>query len=352
VTEPASAGRVTTRQRVAEVVAQRGFRRLVATRFASQLGDGIFQLSAAKLLLFDHPGPNPALTLTGIVAVTLIPFSVIAPFVGVFIDRWDRRAILTYTPAIRAGLAALLPLTIVHGESNPAFFAIALLVLSANRLFLATTSAVLPQLVPEEDLLVANSVASTGGSIASVTGLGVGAAVAAVIGGGPSAIVAAIGFGAAALLARRIPVRPHEPPEPISLAHALAAVARELRDGLRHLAGAPRVRFALSAVAAGQLLIGSMTGASAVAFISRLHLGVGAVSALLGAIGIGLGFGVAFVPLVARRMREDFIVPIAFAIGAVGSLVAGGLSRTGMTAAGVVVGLSYAFAKIPVGTIV
>jgi hypothetical protein len=121
---------------------------------------------------------------------------------------------------------------------------------------------------------------------------------------------------------------------------------------LRHLAGASRVRYALSAVAAGQLLIGLMTGASAVAFISRLHLGVGAVSTLLGAIGVGLGFGVALVPLVARRVREDFIIPIAFAIGAVGALVAGGLSRASMTAAGVVVGLSYAFAKIPVDTIV
>jgi MFS family permease len=352
VTGPASAGRSTTWDRVGEVFAQSGFRRLVATRFASQLGDGIFQLSAAKLLLFDHPGPNPALTLTGIVAVTLIPFSVVAPFVGVFIDRWDRRKILTYTPAIRAGLAALLPFTIIRGDSSPAFFGVALLVLSANRFFLATTSAVLPQLVPEEDLLIANSVTSTGGSIASVTGLGLGAAAAAVMGGSRSAVVAAVAFAGAALLARRIPVRQHEPPERIPLAHALGAVVRELGDGLRHLAGAPRVRYALSAVAAGQLLIGLMTGASAVAFISRLHLGVGAVSTLLGAIGIGLGFGVALVPLIARRVREDFIVPIAFAIGAVGSLVAGGLSRASMTAAGVVVGLSYAFAKIPVDTIV
>jgi len=352
VTGPAPAGRATTWQRVGEVFSQGGFRRLVATRFASQLGDGIFQLSAAKLLLFDHPGANPALTLTGLVAITLIPFSVVVPFVGVFIDRWDRRKILTYTPAIRAGLAALLPLTIINGESNPLFFAIALLVLSANRLFLATTSAVLPQLVPEEDLLVANSVASTGGSIASVTGLGLGAAAAAILGGSRSAIVAAVAFGGAALLARRIPVRHHEPTERIPLAHALGAVAQELGDGLHRLAGAPRVRYALSAVAAGQVLIGVMTGASVVAFISRLHLGVGAVSSLLGAIGLGLGFGVALVPLVARRVREDFIVPIAFAIGAIGALVAGGLSRPSMTAAGVVVGLSYAFAKIPVDTIV
>jgi len=350
---PAAAGRATTWQRVAEVLSQTGFRRLVATRLASQFGDGIFQLSAAKLLLFDHPGPNPALTLAGLVAVTLIPFSAVVPFVGVFIDRWDRRKILTYTPAIRAVLAALLPLTIIHGESSPAFYGIALLVLSANRLFLATTSAVLPRLVSEDDLLVANSVASTGGSIASVTGLGIGALIASLVGGSWSAVFAAAGFGIAAVLARRIPVGRDVPRRRSPMLDALGVVARELGDGLRHLAGAPRVRLALSAVGAGQLLIGLMTGASAVAFISRLHLGVGAVSSLLGAIALGIGIGVAVVPLVARRLREDFIVPVAFAIGAAGAFVtAGSLSRGRMTAAGVVVGLSYAFAKIPVDTIV
>jgi MFS family permease len=342
-----------TRQRVGEVLAARGFRRLVVTRVVSQLGDGIFQLSAADLLLFDRPGENPALKLTALVAVTLIPFSVIVPFVGVFIDRWDRRKILAYTPTFRAALAALLPLTIAEGRSSPAFFVIALVVLSANRLFLATTSAVVPRLVPRDDLLVANSVASTGGSLATVTGLGIGALVAAQVEGGGTALVAAAAFASAAWLARGIPAGSRPFRERPALVGALLDVVGDLNDGLRKLRRAARVRYALSAVAVGQILVGVMTGATAVAFITGLRLGVGAVSTLLGAIGIGLGIGVAVVPLVARRVREDFIVPIAFLIGALGTLMTGGsLSRGRLTAAGVVVGLSYAFAKIPVDTIV
>jgi MFS family permease len=353
VTGPVPTGRLSTWQRVGEVLAGQGFRRLVGTRFASQLGDGVFQLAAAKLLLFDHPGPNPALTLTGLVAVTLIPFSLLVPFVGVFIDRWDRRKILTYTPAFRAGFAALLPLTIRGDSATPAFYAIALIVLSANRLFLATTSAVLPRLVPEEDLLVGNSVSSTGGSVASVAGLGIGAAIAAGIGGERTAVVAAVAFAIAALLARRVPVGAGSGARSGELFGALAAVVVELGEGVRHIRHAPRVRYAMSAVAAGQALTGVMTGAIAVVFIARLGLGVGAVGTLLGAIGLGLGAGVALVPIVARRVREDFIIPLSFAMGAAGAIFAAtSLTRGRMTAAASIVGLSYAFAKIPVDTIV
>lgn len=349
---PAGAG-PTTRQRIREVFASSGFRRLVVTRVISQVGDGLFQLAAADLLLFDDPGDNPALKLTALVAVTLIPFSVVVPFVGVFIDRWDRRKILTYTPIVRAVLAALVPLTILGTSESPAFFVITLVVLSANRLFLATMSAVLPSMVPERDLLVANSVAATGGSIATVTGLGLGAAAAAAFGGTRVALVAGVAFTGAGLLARRLPIRAHEPRRRGTLGAELTAVLAEMADGVRRVAGKARVRFAFTAVGLGQFFVGSTTAATTVVFISRLHLGVGSISALLGAVGIGLGIGVVLVPLVARRVREDFIVPMSFAIGAVGVLLAASsLTRAGMTGAAAIVGLSYAFAKIPVDTIV
>ncbi len=342
-----------TRERVRELFAQAGFRQLVATRVASQFGDGLFQLATAKLLLFDHPGPNPALRLTALVAITLIPFSVVIPFVGVFIDRWDRRKILVYTPVARAAIAALLPATIIGGDATPAFYVVGLIVLSGNRLFLATASAVLPNLVPENDLLVGNSAAATGGSIATVSGLGAGAVLAAILGGSWTALFAAAAFAAAALLAMRVPVgrdvrRAHE-----GIRHALGRILSELAYGFRTMRLNRRVRYALSAIVMGQFLVGVMTAGATVVFIARLHLGVGSVSTLLGAIGIGLGFGVVIVPLVARRVREDLILPLAFAIGGAGVLTtSASLTRTSMTLGGIVVGVSYAFAKIPTDTIV
>ena len=54
------------------------------------------------------------------------------------------------------------------------FFAGALLVISANRFFLATAQAVVPRLVPTEDLLMANSLATVGGTVALLAGVYLG----------------------------------------------------------------------------------------------------------------------------------------------------------------------------------
>ena len=59
------------------------------------------------------------------------------------------------------------------GRPSP-FYAGALMVLSVNRFFLSTAQAVVPRLVPTEDLLMANSVATVGGTVALLAGVFVG----------------------------------------------------------------------------------------------------------------------------------------------------------------------------------
>lgn len=342
-----------TLARAGEVFSSGGFRRLFATRAVSQIGDGIFQLAAADLLLFDNPGSNPALTLTGLSAVTLVPFSLIAPFVGVFIDRWERRRILEIVPIVRAMLALLIGLGVGRGSQGVDFYVIVLIVLSANRLFLATMSAVMPQLVPEDDLLVANSVSSTGGSVANVIGLGIGAGLSAVIGGTQAAGVAAIAFALSALLARALPVHRGGAPMNGSFVEDVRQVMRETADGVRRLRESSRATFALSAVTANQFLVGLLSAAMAGYFISSLGLGVGAVGGVLGVLAVGIALGVAIVPMLAERLGPDRLIPMSFLIAAIAAAATATLlSRAAVIAGAAFVGIAYAMTKIPVDTIV
>jgi MFS transporter len=340
-----------TAARVREIFARSGFRRFFAARAASQLGDGIFQLAAADLLLFKNPGANPAMKLLGISIVTLIPFSLLSPFVGVFIDRWERRKILTRTPALRALVALAVPLVAPDGK-GAVFYGLVLIVLSANRFFLATMSAVLPQLVGEDDLIVANSVSSTGGSITHAIGLGIGAAASSVFGGTRAVFIGAVGFAVAAALARRLEVHRGFQPEKGPLLEELREVVAELVDGLRRITASARASYALGAVVAGQLLVGAMSGALVVYFLSVLGLKIGSATSVLGAIATGLAVGVVLVPALARRFAHDLLIPPSFAIGGIAVVLTGAfLSRSSVVVGAAVVGFVYAMTKIPVETI-
>ncbi|MCA1832466.1 MAG: MFS transporter [Actinomycetota bacterium] len=330
-----------------------GFRKLFAARIISQLGDGIFQLAATDLLLFKHPGANPAWTLVKLGAVTLIPFSIVVPFVGVFIDRWDRRKILTLTPLGRTALIALVPLASSGSADRPGFYIIVLLVLSANRFFLATMSAVLPQLVADDELLVANSIATTGGSIANVVGLGIGAGLSGLIGGINAGMIGGGAFLAAAFVARLIPVSRARDARTTPLSGALRAVLGELVEGIVHLRHSARATYALTSITVMQALIGVTTATTAVVYINRFHLGVGSVTKLLGLLAVGIFSGVVMVPLVARRVAEERLPVIAFIIGGI-SLLATSVSLTKghIVVGSIFAGVSFAFAKIAVDTMV
>lgn len=344
----------TTRERVREVFRSGGFRRFFTARAISQLGDGMFQMAAADVLLFGDDVTDPALRLLALTAVTLIPFSVVGPLAGVFIDRWERRKILVRAPLARAAVAALAPAAAAAwGTGSPAFYAAVLFVLSANRFFLATMGAVLPQLVPEDDLIVANSISSTGGSIANVTGLGIGSALAATAGGTAAALASAVAFLAAGVAARAVRVHRGFTPERAPLWDEIVEVVVEMREGARRVRRARRVVFALTAVGAMQLLVGAMTTVIVVYYVAELDLGVGAATGLLGLLAVGIGLGIVAVPAVARRIRHDRLIPASFLIAAAGAgFAAGGFSRPRVVAGACVVGISYAFVKIPVDTIV
>jgi hypothetical protein len=96
-----------------------------------------------------------------------------------------------------------------------------------------------------------------------------------------------------------------------------------------------------------------MSGVLVFYFIHVLHLKVGSSAFVLGVLAAGIGVGVVLVPFVGRRMRHDRLIPLAFVVGGLGNLVsAPHFSRINALVGTVLVGISYALAKIPVDTIV
>src|SRR5205814_1861876 len=74
----------------------------------------------------------------------LLPYSVIGPYVGVFLDRWSRRSIIVGTNALRALFVVPSVAFIWTGAENLGFIVLALLIIGLNRFFLAGLSAAVP----------------------------------------------------------------------------------------------------------------------------------------------------------------------------------------------------------------
>jgi len=234
------------------------------------------------------------------------------------------------------------------------FFGGALLVLSVNRFYLATAQAVVPRLVPTEDLLMANSMATVGGTVALLLGVFVGGWIADLVGDVPVIAFAGAEWIAASVVATRIrsPLLPHHVPE-APVRDELRRVAREFADGIARLAGTPRALAPITSITLDQVGQGIVLVLSLYVFRHRFGEGVGSFSNLIGAGGVGVLLGILTVGKLEERLPKERIVALAFLAGGL-VLIAVAAYVTGWSVliASFAVGLTFAWKKIPVDTMV
>ncbi len=300
------------------IMGSRGFRRLLGVRLASQLGDGLFQAALAGSLLFNPEKNSDALSIAAGFTVLLLPYSVVGPYVGVFLDRWSRRSVIFGANLLRAGLVLPTALLIWYGQEGAPYVLAALVIIGVNRLFLAGLSASQPHVVPNDRLVTANSVATTLGTLIYSLGLGLAAAGLNTLlhksfhGYAVLAATAAIGYAGSALLARvsfhRAALGPDEGERRTgAVGTELVAVARGMVGGLRHLAARRGAAYALSAQALHRILYGVLTLATLLLYRRSFSGGdEGKALAGLAQVVVAGGFGsllAAFVtPPMTRRI--------------------------------------------------
>ena len=108
-----------------DVLAVRDFRRLYATRILGQAADGLLQAALATFVLFSPERQPTAASVAGAFAVLFLPYSLVGPFAGVFLDRWRRRQVLVFANLIRAliviAVATLIGLRMLQVRGDAAF---------------------------------------------------------------------------------------------------------------------------------------------------------------------------------------------------------------------------------------
>lgn len=311
-----------------EVVSGAGFRRLMGVRLAGQLGDGLFQAALFSAVFFNPERATSAAQAAAAFATLLLPYSVVGPFAGVFLDRWSRQRVLLVANLARAAtivvFASMLGLL---GPTSPPVVALALVVVSANRFVLAGLSAALPHVVEARLLVTANSVSTTAGAGAAAAGGALALGLRAVfgeddLGAARVALCAAAVYVGAALLARTIDRRllgPDHPPEHARLREALAAVARGVAQGARHVAERGPAARGLAAIAAHRFFYGLSFVATLLLYTDRGAVGRG-FSGLAEVVIVSVAGGLlaaVVTPAVTRRYGTQYWIVAVFAAAAV-----------------------------------
>jgi MFS family permease len=244
------------------------FRRLLGVRMISQFGDGLFQAALAGGLLFNPAKATGAVAVATGFAVLLVPYSLLGPFVGVFLDRWSRRTVIYAANLIRAALVLPVALLTWYGQEATVPFALgALLIIGINRFVLAGLSASQPHVVAEDRLVTANALATTLGTVIYSIGLGLaGLALNTVLhksfhGYAVLAATGALGFVASSLLAYVSFGRADLGPDDVERSSegvyaAIVVVVRGMVAGLRHLAARPVAGYPMVAQALFRVLYG------------------------------------------------------------------------------------------------
>ncbi len=354
------------------------FVRLYGTRLLSATADGIFQAGLASFVFFSPEKLTTPGKTAAAFAALLLPYSILGPFVGVFLDRWRRQRVLVVGNAVKVVLVLVVAALVLANSAGALFFGIAVCAFGVNRFFLAALSAALPRLVDDEHLVTANALSTTSGSVATIVGVGIGGVIRVGAGSTPSAdaaivALAALVYGLSAMVAAMMgrdllgpdqPIadadgRAQSPPPPPSPWRAAATIVGELIAATRYVAGRGRAARALGAISAHRFLFG--VASLTIVLLDRNYFaspgnpngGIFGLGAAIGAVGVGIVVAAVITPPATQRIGTTTWITVMLLVAGV-AIAAGGLPfrQVPLIAGAFALGLSAQSVKICVDTTV
>ncbi len=335
----------------------RDFTFLMGAQWLAQAADGLVGVALAKLITFGGQAgldveaarsPRDALV---IILLTFLPYTLFSPFLGVIIDRGNRRRLLIGANTIRFVVLTIIVVVGISVIGDAALYVSFLLILAGTRLLLAIKGAALPAVLGERDLMQGNSISQAGSAMFQLFGAGAALVASGFLGtrviliGGillyALATLSATGTGVLGYATRTTP-----------LSEEVRRLFRDMLEGFREVARRAAAGLALLSFLTVRSMLTLTTLATV--FVSRELIEAKgtlstAIPAAVGALGAALGFVIAHV--VRDRVRPARIVSGALIVGAAGMLAFGGIiTLLGISLMAFSVGLAFFLGKVGVDT--
>jgi MFS family permease len=326
--------------------------RILTIRWSGQLTDGLFQSALASFVLFSPERAPNAISAALAFAVVLLPYSLIGPYVGIFLDRFSRQRIIRNCNYLRAANLLIIAWLVNSSSTGIILTLFVLFAFGVNRLILSGLSAGLPLLVKKEELIAANALAVTGGTIWVVIGGGIGIGIKNLLSQNADAdfadavviLIAALGFLTAALACFRLNKYEIGPAE-----HEVIAESRGYKEVLEGLAILRSHSDALRGILSIGIQRGGITALTLMALLLERNTfndpadpdaGLAGFGMALAIAGIGIGIGAIISPYgVVKFGRHKWMRLLMFLCVPPLLIYAAGINEISMIASAFLVGL-------------
>lgn len=292
--------------RFREVLKNRNFLFLWLGQVISQFGDRLDQMALIALIYARSPGST--FQLAKLIAFTIMPVFLIGPLAGVYVDRWNRRQTLFICDILRCILVFLIPAVFIYHKSIIPVYLTVFLVFCISRFYVPAKMSIVPDLVQEKDLLLANSLVNTTGMIAAAFGFGLGGILVAWLGIKGGFYLDALSFFISGVFIFFISAKINlkiKRDEFFEVSREVMEVIRksigqEFKEGLKYFFNQKDIRFILNIL----FIIWAALGAIYVVIIVFVQESLKSVTMDLGFLIMFLGFGLLLGSLVYGRFGQ------------------------------------------------
>src|SRR5215469_13993869 len=306
------------------------FRRLWLAQIVSENGDWFYTLAIYSLLL-DLTGKASSVALALVLQV--LPHTLLGPLAGTANDRVSRRKVMIVSDLVRVVIVACMLLVRTRGSVwliYPLLFFETVMV----AFFEPARNAVIPNVVSEDDVIVANTLSSATWSFDLAIGSVLGGIVAAWLGRDAVFALNSLSFLVSAVLIGRMDFTESHADVASRHPEDQAAGLSSIRAGFKYITHDPKLA-ALVSLKGGVSIVGTSwvlfpvmaerLFTAPVSGLSSARVGLIGMSLLMGARGLGALFG----PLVAsswtgqREASLRIAVLYGFLLGGIGYLLLG-----------------------------
>jgi MFS family permease len=291
------------------------FARLWVAYIVTSLGTWLQNTGAGWLMTTLAPSP---LTVSLVQAATILPFFLLALPAGAIADIVDRRVFLIGTQVwTMAAAAVLAAMTLAHLTTPASLLILTFAIGIGSAMTGPAWSAIVPELVPRDDLVQAIALNGIGFNIARALGPAIAGFLVVLAGSGFAFALYAVSILAvvgALFIWRRAPSRSSLPRE-----HLMSAI----RAGMRFVANTPAMRATMIRAFAYALPAAAPWAVLPLVVREQLHLGAGMYGLILGLMGVGGVTSGLLLPNFRHHANRSTIVFISTLCSCVGMAVLG-----------------------------